>query len=222
MGPRGRGAGVALLLNGGHYPPCADGLPHTPGICGARAPSQPSPPPFAQLPPLPAAAHAQPLPSPATFLWETAVCWVARDVLFYFAHRLFHTKWLYARVHKQHHRFTAPFALAAQYAHPAEHLIANVLPVVLPPVALRVHVTAAWALLALALVETSVTHSGFDLMWAAHHDRHHEAFTVNFGAQWLDLLFKTYQPGRVSATKAARQGGQIPSPRKPSVGAKAQ
>ncbi|CEQ42350.1 SPOSA6832_04162 [Sporobolomyces salmonicolor] len=45
------------------------------------------------------------------------------DTWHYFAHRLFHTKYLYKHIHKVHHTYSAPFGLAAEYAHPLETLI---------------------------------------------------------------------------------------------------
>ncbi len=126
-------------------------------------------------------------PSAIEFVGDLLLCFLGREVLLYYAHRLLHTPRLYRTVHKAHHRFTAPFALAAQYAHPLEHLLANMLPVVLPAVMLRVHVWTLWAFLAAVLVETSTAHSGYDFFHglARMHDAHHERSTLNFGAYGL-------------------------------------
>ena len=118
-----------------------------------------------------------------------------RDVVFYFAHRLLHAAPLYARFHKDHHRFTAPFALVSQYCSLVEHAVANVGPFSLAVLVLRPHVTVAWAVLGLGLLDTAATHSGYAPLGAAHHDRHHAAFSVNFGAPWLDRLMGTLDDG---------------------------
>ncbi|KAH7090054.1 hypothetical protein BKA62DRAFT_586752, partial [Auriculariales sp. MPI-PUGE-AT-0066] len=81
-------------------------------------------------------------------------------------------------------RFTAPIALSAQYAHPVEHIVANLLPIALPAQILRIHALTWYAFLAAELLETSIVHSGFDFFarLAEFHDLHHELFRVNFGA----------------------------------------
>ena len=52
---------------------------------------------------------------------DFVICLLMREAMFYYSHRLLHVPYLYRRIHKKHHRFTAPIALAAQYAHPIEH-----------------------------------------------------------------------------------------------------
>jgi sterol desaturase/sphingolipid hydroxylase (fatty acid hydroxylase superfamily) len=89
-------------------------------------------------------------------------------------------------------------AFAAQYAHPVEHIIANVAPIVLPLAFRHAHVLTFCIWLAYSLLETAAAHSGYDFFQfpfkAQMHDLHHEKFNVNFGGVWvLDYLHGTDQ-----------------------------
>jgi len=88
------------------------------------------------------------LPSATELARDTIISILIRETLFYYSHRLLHLPYFYRRIHKQHHKFTAPIALAAQFAHPLEQIFANALPISLPPQLLRSHVLTFWIFLA--------------------------------------------------------------------------
>ncbi|KAK1248477.1 hypothetical protein MKX08_006697 [Trichoderma sp. CBMAI-0020] len=123
------------------------------------------------------------LPSLEEFVRDLLFSVLSREALFYSSHRILHLRPLYRRFHKQHHKFTAPVAFSSQYAHPVEHISANVLPILLPPLLLKSHILTMWAFVAFQLIETSTVHSGYDFFGGAakKHDRHHERFDVYFG-----------------------------------------
>jgi methylsterol monooxygenase len=58
-----------------------------------------------------------------TMAWQIAIFFVMEDTFHYFAHRALHWGPLYKNIHKIHHQYSAPFGLAAEYAHPAEVFI---------------------------------------------------------------------------------------------------
>lgn len=142
------------------------------------------------------------LPGPQEILRDIAFAIFVREIVFYYIHRLFHHPSLYPKIHKPHHRFTAPVALAAQYATLTEHLLANVFPIVLPPMIIRSHIVTFWIFLAIELAETTAVHSGFDFLGksARAHDSHHEKFMVHFGTVGLlDWIHGTDEAGRAKA-----------------------
>ncbi|XP_077362064.1 fatty acid hydroxylase domain-containing protein 2 isoform X2 [Festucalex cinctus] len=126
-------------------------------------------------------------PELPTFHWalaELTIFSILEEVLFYYSHRLFHHPNLYKRFHKQHHEWTAPIGVVATYAHPLEHTLSNLLPVVIGPVLLASHVSSTCMWYCLALVSTTISHCGYHLPFLPSpefHDFHHLRFNQCFG-----------------------------------------
>ena len=90
--------------------------------------------------------------------------------------RLFHHPRLYKYIHKTHHEWTAPIGIVSIYAHPLEHAVANLMPPALGPLLLGSHLATAWLWFALAIMSTTVAHSGYHLPFFPSpeaHDYHH-------------------------------------------------
>ncbi|KAJ5155323.1 hypothetical protein N7492_008126 [Penicillium capsulatum] len=139
------------------------------------------------------------LPSLFEFIRDFVISLLLREALFYYSHRLLHAPYFYVRIHKKHHKFTAPIALAAQFAHPIEQIFANALPISLPPQLLGSHVLTFWVFLGYELFMTATVHSGYDFFnnKAKMHDLHHEKFNLNYGSiGLLDWIHGTNKLGK--------------------------
>lgn len=164
---------------------------------------------------------------------------VLHDLGFYTYHRILHeVPWLYNRVHKRHHLFTAPFAWMSTALHPAEMLLQTVGAMSGPLLwagTCGLPVTVLWAWLALIMVQGVFDHCGYDLPWdpfsllpgaggAPFHDDHHKMFTVNYAAVFsvIDDTFGTSRrckerrlQQKAAATAAARRQPSAAQPRSP-------
>jgi len=111
---------------------------------------------------------------------------------FYWTHYVLHWPMFYKAIHKFHHRFKAPTAVACVYANPIEFCVGNVAGVVLGPAVTNCHPYTAAFWMAFSLVSTSMAHSGYLVFGCDKHDLHHEHFDYNFGTNGLmDSLFGT-------------------------------
>ncbi|KAL7411095.1 hypothetical protein BDY24DRAFT_397705 [Mrakia frigida] len=177
--------------------------------------------------------HSVPFPALTTIAWQVAIFFVFEDTFHYFAHRWLHTPMMYKHIHKLHHKFSAPFGLAAEYAHPVEVLIlgtgtiggpllfAILSQTIWPQVSLHIVTVYIWIIF--RLFQAVEAHSGYDFPWgtrhwlpfwsgAEHHDFHHMAFVNNFSTSfrwwdhWLgtDLKYQAYRK-RIEASKASER-----------------
>lgn len=149
------------------------------------------------------------------------------DFVFYWAHRTFHRPSLYKKIHKTHHEFVVPTAIAALYAHPLEFVIANSLPVMAGPFLLcllgvPVHLGTLWIWLFVRVLETLDGHSGYNFkLWFPHkliygggaqpHDEHHSKFNGNFGSffhHWDKIHGSMLETKRRPVSPKAKAAGQ--------------
>ncbi|KAK3880260.1 hypothetical protein Pcinc_015241 [Petrolisthes cinctipes] len=137
-------------------------------------------------------------PQLPTFHWvlfEFVVFILMEEVAFYYSHRLFHHRLLYKHFHKMHHEWQSPISITAIYAHPIEHVLSNMGPVLLGPLILGSHVATIWLWVSLALISTLNAHSGYHLPFFPSpeaHDFHHLKFNQCYGVLGvLDLLHGT-------------------------------
>lgn len=149
-----------------------------------------------------------PFPSWTTMAWQLALFFVMEDAWHYWGHRALHSKLLYKRVHKMHHKYAAPFGLTAEYAHPIEVSFTGMgtvgSPILIAYLTNNVHLLTVLIWIIGRLLQAVDSHSGYDFPWslrhfvpfwsgADHHDDHHKYFIGNYASsfRWWDYLLGT-------------------------------
>ncbi|OUM54956.1 hypothetical protein BVG19_g4417 [[Candida] boidinii] len=149
-----------------------------------------------------------PFPSLKTMLCEWALFFFLEDMWHYWAHRLFHYGAFYKYIHKQHHRYSAPFGLTAEYAHPVEVMSLGFgtvgFPIIYAYFTHNLHLFTITVWVVLRLFQAVDSHSGYDFpislrnylpIWAGakHHDLHHHYFIGNYASSftWWDYCLDT-------------------------------
>lgn len=162
-----------------------------------------------------------PFPSWSTMIPEIALFFVLEDMWHYWAHRLFHYGAFYKYIHKQHHRYAAPFGLSAEYAHPLETLSLGFGTVGMPIFYVlytgNLHLFTLCLWITLRLFQAVDSHSGYDFPWslnkflpfwagAEHHDLHHHYFIGNYASsfRWWDFCLDTEAGPEAKAAREER------------------
>lgn len=147
--------------------------------------------------------HLGPLPGLVETLLGVALFLVVDDTLFYFTHRLLHTRWLFRHIHSWHHRIHAPFAMTGAIMHPAEWLLISGMLLVVPVLS-GMHVYVLWLCVVLRQWGNAELHAGVEGPWSLlsrlpgaggvrHHDLHHARMRGNYASMFSfwDRLFGT-------------------------------
>ena len=145
---------------------------------------------------------------PETFEIVTQITFFmfCEDFCFYWVHRILHQKSLYPYIHKIHHEYNNPISISAEYAHPLEFFIANILPTAMGAKVLgsRVHLATYMLWGTLRIFETIDGHCGYEFSWspyrlfplsgsANYHNYHHTHNVGNYGSFFMiwDVLMGT-------------------------------
>lgn len=153
------------------------------------------------------------IPGPFEMLLSTLISIYINEVLFFYGHWMFHAnKFLYANVHKVHHEFKSPTALAAVYCHPVELVVADFGPLGAGIIMFNHNLYFAAVFTLFAVLGTQTHHCGFRWPWIAEHGRqpdahdyHHEKFTCNYGnIGFLDAIHGTGAGSRRDHVTASR------------------
>ncbi|KAG2670074.1 hypothetical protein I3760_14G066900 [Carya illinoinensis] len=147
-----------------------------------------------------------PLPSWNVVLTQIIFYFILEDFVFYWGHRVLHTKWLYKHVHSVHHEYATPFGLTSEYAHPAEILFLGFATIIGPAIT-GPHLMTLWLWMVLRVLETVEAHCGYHFPWslsnflpwyggADFHDYHHRLLYTKSGNYsstftYMDRVFGT-------------------------------
>lgn len=167
-----------------------------------------------------------PFPDLFTMIKHIAVFFVFEDSWHYWMHRGLHYGPFYKYIHKQHHKYAAPFGMAAEYAHPIEVTLLGIgtvgIPILWVVLTGNLHMLTVYVWVALRLFQAIDAHSGYEFPWslhhflpfwagADHHDDHHHFFIGNYASsfRWWDALLGTNPKRNKKSSKEGLKQAQL-------------
>lgn len=120
-------------------------------------------------------------------LKKLLACFLIADAYLYHTHILLHkNKWIHQHIHKVHHQFSQPTALATNYAHPLEQLFVDMGTLLVAPAIVKLSLRTMLCWTVFLTVYTQLQHHGYRLTSSAndlvlYHTLHHTLGTGNYG-----------------------------------------
>lgn len=114
------------------------------------------------------------------------------STIFYFYHRLAHTKYIYKYIHSYHHSFAEPLPFDSLIGHPIDHTCAAICQVI-PMFIYPMHIVSFLIYSSILSLSGIYDHSGLDLKYFNYstldHHIHHKYPNKNFGSGFPILIW---------------------------------
>lgn len=113
------------------------------------------------------------------------------NIVFYGAHRYFHSNRELYKYHKVHHEFKQPLGIRAAYSHPIDFIFGNFIPFAIVPILLKTNTLTMLYLIVHGNYNTIKIDHNTPNTKNNHHILHHLHFNCNYGEMWIDKYMNT-------------------------------
>lgn len=91
------------------------------------------------------------------------LCMMIYEVSFFYLHWMLHHPLIYKFIHKKHHKYTTPIAIADLYQHPVEYFLLSIMVVAIPPAIIQSCAASSMLFMAAVVIIPVFEHCGFHL-----------------------------------------------------------
>ncbi|CAF1372303.1 unnamed protein product [Adineta steineri] len=134
-------------------------------------------------------------PSWSTILFQLTLFMLSEDTIFFWTHRLFHTRWLYKHIHKKHHVYKQPTGLTAVLNDPFDDVQIQFASWFMPIFIQETHIFTVCIWVVIRAYQAINAHSGYNFPYISTqywlpelmpgtiaHDFHHQQGKWNYGS----------------------------------------